>query len=49
MFYKYIIVKNCLTEKFGNWSETKVGCSDPAFLSGKVAAQRIKDTQGITG
>ena len=28
---------------------TKVGLSDPAVLSGKAVAQRIKATSGITG
>ena len=28
---------------------TKVGLSDPAALSGKAVAQRIKATSGITG
>ena len=28
---------------------TKVGISDPAALSGKAVAQRIKATSGITG
>jgi len=27
----------------------KVGYNDPIIFSGKVIAQRIKDTQGITG
>ena len=30
-------------------AETKVGLSDPAVLSGKAVAQRIKATLGITG
>ena len=30
-------------------TETKVGLSDPAVLSGKAVAQRIKVTLGITG
>ena len=46
---KYLIVKSCLTEKFENLTETKVGYSDPAILNGRVAAQQIKVTQGITG
>jgi len=29
--------------------ETKVCYNDPIFLYGKSIAQRIKDTQGITG
>ena len=28
---------------------TKVGLSDPAVLSGRAVAQRIKGTPGITG
>jgi hypothetical protein len=30
-------------------TETKVGFSDPVLLCGRDTAQRIKDTQGITG
>jgi len=30
-------------------AETKVGPSDPMILCGKVIAQRIKGTPGITG
>lgn len=30
-------------------TRTKVGLNDPAILSGRVAAQRIKVTLGITG
>ena len=32
-----------------NQTETKVGHSDPVMLCGKVIAQRIKGTPGITG
>jgi hypothetical protein len=43
------MVKTCLTERPTSRSETKVGHSDPITLSGKVIAQRIKGTPGITG
>ena len=43
------MVKACLTERLINRSETKVGHSDPIILCGKVIAQQIKGTPGITG
>jgi len=43
------MVKICLTERFINQSETKVGHSDPIVLCGKAIAQQIKGTPGITG
>ena len=41
--------EGCLTVRVTTRSETKVGLSDPAVLSGKAVAQRIKATSGITG
>ena len=38
-----------LTARETSRAETKVGLSDPAVLSGKAVAQRIKATSGITG
>ena len=38
-----------LTARRTSQAETKVGLSDPTILSGKVVAQRIKVTLGITG
>ena len=38
-----------LTVRFTNQAEMKVGHSDPVILSGKIIAQRIKGTPGITG
>jgi len=38
-----------LTVRFINRAGTKVGYSDPVILCGKVIAQRIKGTPGITG
>ena len=43
------MVKVCLTERHTSQSETKVGHSDPVILNGKIIAQRIKGTLGITG
>ncbi len=43
------MVKTCLTDRYTDQSETKVGHSDPIILYGKVIAQRIKSTLGITG
>ncbi len=43
------MVKVCLTVRLTNQTETKVGHSDPVILRGKVIAQRIKGTLGITG
>jgi len=38
-----------LTVRLTNQTGTKVGYSDPMILCGKVIAQRIKSTPGITG
>jgi len=38
-----------LTARLTNQAETKVGHSDPVILCGKIIAQRIKGTPGITG
>ena len=38
-----------LTARRTGRADTKVGLSDPAVLSGKAVAQRIKATSGITG
>ena len=38
-----------LTVRLTNQTEIKVGHSDPMNLGGKVIAQRIKGTPGITG
>ena len=38
-----------LTARPTGGAGTKVGLSDPAALSGKAVAQRIKATSGITG
>jgi hypothetical protein len=43
------MVKTCLTGRCKYRTETKVGHSDPIMLDGKVIAQRIKGTPGITG
>ena len=42
-------VKVCLTARLTSRAGTKVGLSDPAILYGRVVAQRIKGTPGITG
>ena len=42
-------VKGCLTARRTRRAGTKVGLSDPAILNGRVVAQRIKGTPGITG
>jgi hypothetical protein len=39
----------CLTARLINQTEMKVGHSDPVALLGKVIAQQIKSTPGITG
>ena len=39
----------CLTARQTSRAETKVGHSDPVILCGRVIAQRIKGTPGITG
>ena len=38
-----------LTARLTRRAGTKVGLSDPAILYGRVVAQRIKGTPGITG
>ena len=38
-----------LTVSLTRRTGTKVGLSDPAILNGRVVAQRIKGTRGITG
>jgi len=43
------MAKICLTVRSTDRTETKVGHSDPVILCGKVIAQRIKGTLGITG
>ncbi len=43
------MVKACLTVRQTCQVETKVSHSDPVILCGKVIAQRIKGTPGITG
>ena len=44
-----VMIKNYLTVRLTNQTEMKVGHSDPVILCGKVIAQRIKGTPGITG
>ena len=44
-----IKVKVCLTARLIGRAGTKVGLSDPAILCGRVVAQQIKGTPGITG
>ena len=44
-----VIVKICLTVRLTNRAETKVGYNDPIIFCGKIIAQRIKGTPGITG
>ncbi len=39
----------CLTARLTIRAEMKVGHSDPVLLCGKIIAQRIKGTPGITG
>ena len=41
--------ETCLTVRGTPRTGTKVGLSDPAILYGRVVAQRIKGTPGITG
>ena len=43
------MVNVCLTVRLTNQTEMKVGHSDPVILRGKIIAQRIKGTPGITG
>ena len=44
-----VIAYICLTVRLTNRAGTEVGYSDPMTLGGKVIAQRIKGTPGITG
>ena len=44
-----IKAKARLTARLTRRAGTKVGHSDPAILYGRVVAQRIKGTPGITG
>ena len=41
--------QGCLTARHTGRAGTKVGLSDPAIPNGRVVAQRIKGTPGITG
>src|SRR5476649_1854387 len=43
------MAKACLTARSTDQAETKVGQSDPVIPRGRVIAQRIKGTPGITG
>jgi len=43
------MVKACLTARLTSQAETKVDHSDPVIVYGKIIAQRIKGTLGITG
>ena len=43
------MAKACLTARLTGQAETKVGHSDPVIPRGRVIAQRIKGTPGITG
>ena len=42
-------VEGCLTARFINRADTKVGLSDPVIPYGRVIAHQIKGTLGITG
>ena len=46
---KSAMAEGSLTATPTGGAGTKVGLSDPAALSGKAVAQRIKATSGITG
>ena len=46
---KSAMAEGSLTARPTSRAETKVGHSDPAALSGRAVAQRIKATPGITG
>ncbi len=41
--------EGCLTVRLTSRTDTKVGLSDPAVLSGRAVAKRTKVTPGITG
>ena len=43
------MAKACLTARSTDQAESKDGHSDPVIPSGRVIAQRIKGTPGITG
>jgi len=44
-----LMAELCLTDLWTHKLETKVGHKDPIILGGKIIAQRIKGTPGITG
>jgi hypothetical protein len=44
-----VMANVCFTVRLTNRTEILVGHSDPMILRGKVIAQRIKNTPGITG
>ncbi len=44
-----VMAQASLTARLTSRAGTKVGHSDPAILYGRVVAQRIKGTPGITG
>ena len=46
---KSILVQGCLTERSTDRTGRKLGLSDPVIPHGRVIAQRIKGTPGITG
>ena len=46
---KSVKVEGSLTARRTGRAGTKVGLSDPTFLSGRSVAQRTKATPGITG
>ena len=46
---KSVMVEDGLTARLTGRAGTKVGHSDPVTLNGRVIAQRIKATLGITG
>ena len=46
---KSVNVEGSLTARSTDRAGTKVGVSDPAIPNGRVVAQRIKGTPGITG
>jgi hypothetical protein len=43
------MAKTCLIVRLTDRTRTKVGHNDPVILCGRVIAQRIKGTPGITG
>ena len=43
------MAKGCLTARDTTRAGAKAGHSDPVILNGRVIAQRIKGTPGITG